>query len=86
MNELALKMDTRKLQQALQLVDQFKAGHWESPVIRAIPEGDPRFKLGGIVFGTKTPLAVINGKTPFRRRIDRDSLQVRDTRDKMSEN
>jgi hypothetical protein len=32
-------------------------------VTRAIPEGDSRLKLNGITFGSKTPLAVINGQT-----------------------
>jgi hypothetical protein len=63
MNELALKLDTAALQQAERLAVQFKAGNWRPPVTRAIPEGDSRLKLGGITFGGKTPLAVINGKT-----------------------
>ena len=33
------------------------------PVIRVIPDGDPRLKLTGVAFGMKTPMAVINGKT-----------------------
>jgi hypothetical protein len=63
MNELALKLPTAELQRAQNLAAQFKAGHWQSPIVRAIPEGDSRLKLGGINFGTKNPLAVINGKT-----------------------
>jgi len=63
MNELALQLDTRTVQQAQSLAAQFKAGNWQAPVPRAIPEGDNRLKLGGISFGAKTPLAVINGKT-----------------------
>jgi hypothetical protein len=63
MNELALQLDTGTLQQAQSLAAQFKAGNWQAPVPRAIPEGDRRLKLGGITFGGKTPLAVINGKT-----------------------
>lgn len=35
----------------------------QPPVARAIPEGDARLKLNAITFGTKNPLAVINGKT-----------------------
>lgn len=63
MNELALKLDTASLQQAQDLAARFKAGQWQAPVIRSIPEGDARLKLNGITFGGKTPLAVINGKT-----------------------
>ena len=63
MNELALKLDTTALQQAQNLAVQFKAGNWNLPVTRAIPEGDSRLRLGGITFGGKISLAVINGKT-----------------------
>ena len=63
MNELALQLDTGAIQQAQNLAAQFKAGNWQAPVIRAIPEGDTGLKLGGITFGGKTPLAVIAGKT-----------------------
>jgi hypothetical protein len=63
MNELALQLDTSSIQQAQSLAAQFKAGNWQAPVLRAIPEGDTRLKLGGITFGGRTPLAAINGKT-----------------------
>ena len=63
MNRLALVMDTSSLREGQNLLAQFKAGHWQAPVIRAIPEGDPRLKLNGITFDPKNPLAVINGKT-----------------------
>ncbi len=63
LNELALQLDTGALQQAQSLAAQFKAGHWQAPLVRAVPEGDRRLKLGGITFGGKTPLAVINGRT-----------------------
>ena len=63
MNELALKMDTPSLQQAQMLAAQFKAGNWQAPVMRAIPEGDPRLKVNGITLGTTYRLGVINGKT-----------------------
>lgn len=63
MNELALKMDTPSLQQAQMLAAQFKAGNWRAPVVRAIPEGDPRLKVNGITLGAKYRLAVINGRT-----------------------
>jgi len=62
-NELALQLDTGTVQQAQSLAAQFKDGNWQAPLIRAIPEGDNRLKLGGITFGGSTPLAVINGKT-----------------------
>jgi hypothetical protein len=45
-NELALQLDTSSLQQAQSLATQFKAGNWQAPLIRAIPEGDTRLKLG----------------------------------------
>jgi len=63
MNELALKLNTSALHQAQNLAAQLKAGNWQPPVTRAIPEGDSRLKLNGITFGSKIPLAVINGKT-----------------------
>jgi hypothetical protein len=63
MNDLALQLDTAALQQAQSLAAQFKAANWQAPPVRAVPEGDPRLKLGGITFGGKTSLAVINGKT-----------------------
>jgi hypothetical protein len=63
MNRLALQMDTDALGQAEALAAQFRAGKWRPPVARAIPEGDPRLKLGGITFGGKRSLAVINGKS-----------------------
>jgi hypothetical protein len=62
-NDLALQLDTGALKQAQSLAAQFKAGNWQAPLTRAIPEGDPRLKLGGITFGGTTPLAVVNGKT-----------------------
>jgi hypothetical protein len=63
MNELALQLDTATVQHAQSLAAQFKAGNWQAPVTRAIPEGDTRLNLGGITFGGRIPLAVINGKT-----------------------
>ena len=56
-------MDAGAIHPARSLAAQFKAGHWQAPTARAIPEGDPRLKLGGITVGGKVPLAVINGKT-----------------------
>jgi len=63
MNELALKMDTEALGRAERLAEEFKSGKWHAPVARALPEGDPRLKLGGITFSGKNSLAMINGKT-----------------------
>jgi hypothetical protein len=63
LNELALKMDTDSLRRAEALAARFKAGQWRVPTARAIPDGDPNLKLGGITFGNKKALAVINGKT-----------------------
>ncbi len=62
MNELALHLDTAALQQAQNLVLQFKAGNWQLPPSQAIPEGDPRLKLSGITLGSH-PLAIINGRS-----------------------
>ena len=62
MNEIALKLNGDALRQAQELAAQFKAGNWQLPVAREIPEGDPRLKLNGVTLG-KTPLAVINGKS-----------------------
>ena len=63
MNEMALKMSTADIHCAQNLAGEFKARHWQLPVIRVIPDGDPRLKLTGVVFGMKNPMAVINGKT-----------------------
>lgn len=63
MNELALQLETSAIQQAQNLAAQFKAGNWQVPVIQSTPEGASRLKLGGITFGGRTPLTVINGKT-----------------------
>jgi len=63
MNELALRMSTGDIQRAQSLAAEWKAGHWQPPVIRVTPEGDSRLKLNGIAFGTTTSLAVINGKS-----------------------
>jgi hypothetical protein len=63
LNRLALRMDTEALGRAEVIAAQFKAGKWRPPVARAIPEGDPRLRLGGITFGGKRSLAVINGKS-----------------------
>lgn len=63
MNELALKLDGASLQSAQNLAVLFKAGNWQAPVARLIPEGDARLKLNGITYGGNAPLAVINGKT-----------------------
>jgi hypothetical protein len=63
MNELALELDAAALQQAQALAAQFKAGNWQAPIARMIPEGDTRLKLGAITVGAKNSLAMINGKT-----------------------
>ena len=63
MNELALQMDSTALQRAQGLAAQFKAGKWQKPIVRVVPDGDTTLKLGGITLGGKMPLAVINGKT-----------------------
>lgn len=63
LNQLALKMDTKSIQEARAMTAQFKSGHWPVLLVRKLPEGDSRLKLGGIMVGGKTPLAIINGKT-----------------------
>lgn len=63
LNQLALKMTTAEVEHAKTIAAWFKAGHWQMPVIRVIPNGDPRLKLTGIATGLKTPFAVINGHT-----------------------
>ncbi len=63
LNQMALKMDSRDVERAKSLAAQFKAGHWQRPSTKTIPDGDSRLKLGGIMSGGKSPLAVINGKT-----------------------
>jgi hypothetical protein len=61
MNELALQMGTEDVRRAQNLATEWKAGHWQAPLIRVIPEDDSGLKLSGIVFGLKTAQAVING-------------------------
>lgn len=92
LNTLALKLDTSAIQRAQTLAAQFKAGNWQRPVTRAIPEGATSLKLNGIA-GGKTPLAIINSKTfaegesgtiPFKPvplavkclKIDKDSVLI----------
>jgi hypothetical protein len=62
LNGIALKLDTATIQQGQKLAAQFKAGNWQRPVTRTIPEGASLLKLNGIS-GGKIPLAIINGKT-----------------------
>lgn len=63
LNQLALKLDTQSIQEAQTQVAEFKSGHWPAISPRKIPEGDPRLKLEGIMFGSKVALAIINGRT-----------------------
>jgi len=63
MNEMALRMSTDDIHRAQALASEWKAGHWQPPVIRVTPEGDSRLKLNGIAFSGTNSLAVINGKT-----------------------
>ena len=62
LNQLALKLDVKSLQEAKGLAAQFKVGKWPSLSPRKLAEGDARLKFSGATIG-KTPLAVINGKT-----------------------
>ncbi len=48
MNELAPKMDTDAVQQAMSLVARFKTGNWQAPPVRAVADGDLRLKLNGM--------------------------------------
>ncbi len=63
LNQLALKLDTQSIREAQTMAAEFKSGHWPAISPRRIPEGDPRLKLEGIMFGSKVALATINGKT-----------------------
>jgi hypothetical protein len=63
LNELALKMTTAEVERAKILSSRFKAGYWQFPVIRIIPEGDPRLKLNGITISARQRSANINGQT-----------------------
>lgn len=63
LDELALELDTAALAQAQALATAFKAGTWMRPVIRIIPENDPRLRLDGVTLGGKVPLAIISGQT-----------------------
>jgi hypothetical protein len=56
------ELDAAALQQAQALTAQFKAGNWQAPITRMIPEGAPRLKLGAITVGAKNSLVTINGK------------------------
>jgi TPR repeat protein len=66
LNQLALKLDTDTMAKGKQLAADFKAGKWQPPVARQIPEGDSHLKLNGISSGVGGPLAIINGKTLAR--------------------
>jgi hypothetical protein len=63
MNEMNLRMSTDDIRRAQSLAVGWKAGHWQLPVIRVIPEGDHRLKATAIATGLKIPFAVINGQT-----------------------
>lgn len=63
LNDLALKMNTADVQRAQILASQFRAGQWQLPVARIVPDGDSRLKLTGITaIGPKNSFAVISGK------------------------
>jgi hypothetical protein len=62
LNQMALKLDTKSIQEAQAMASQFKAGHWPTLAACKLPEGDSRLKLNGITMG-KSPLVMINGKT-----------------------
>jgi len=63
LNELALKLDSQSIEEAQAMAAEFRSGHWPLISAHKIVEGDPRLKLGGIMFGGKVPLASINGRT-----------------------
>ncbi len=63
LNELALRMSTADVDRAKALAAKFKSGQWQFPVLRAIPNGDPRLKLNGITISSRKSLAIINGQT-----------------------
>lgn len=63
LNQLALQLDSQRIQEAQNMVAGFKDGHWPLVSPRKILDGDPRLKLDGIIFGGKVPLASINGRS-----------------------
>ena len=63
LNQMAIKLDSQSLQEAQAQAAEFKSGHWPAISPRKIPDGDPRLKLEGIMFGGKVALATVNGKT-----------------------
>jgi hypothetical protein len=57
LNELALTMDYRSIDQAQSLANRFKAGGWRCPAVATISEGDKRLKLSGITIEGDSPCA-----------------------------
>jgi hypothetical protein len=48
LNEWALKLSTSEVQQGQYLASRFNKGNWQIPIIRLVPDGDPRLKLTSI--------------------------------------
>jgi hypothetical protein len=63
LNNMALIMDSRSIEQAQALAQRFKAGGWRCPAVRTVSEFDPRLKLNGVTVGGKSSFCIINGKT-----------------------
>ncbi|HEX3717290.1 MAG TPA: hypothetical protein VH595_04920 [Verrucomicrobiae bacterium] len=63
MNSMALKMGTEEIERAQRLAADFRAGHWQFPNTRVIPDNDSALKLTAITISSAASLAVINGKT-----------------------
>jgi len=63
LNEMALQLSSKSLQEAQAMAIDFKSGHWPLISPRKIVEGDSRLKLKGIIFGGEKALATINGIT-----------------------
>lgn len=63
MNNLALKLDVSQIQEAQELVQQFKNGQWPKRSIQKASKPDLGLKLNGLTPRGQKPLAIINGKT-----------------------
>ena len=63
LNNLALRMDTRDIQQGQKLVRQFKSRQWPRLVMNQTVAIAAGLKLDGITLGGRNPLAVINRRS-----------------------
>lgn len=63
LDRLARCLDAQQIQEAQQLVGEFKSGQWPSTPCKKVVEGDARLTLNGITFAGRSSLAVINRRT-----------------------